>query len=178
LFLAGGVIFATLAFVTILNSDLPPFSIILFWIVAGGSITAWNDRDVVSDPKRRKRCLESAMTRNSAEVFEVQATSFAEFEELEDEGVCYAFQVGDNQLAFVSGQDFYASPKFPSLHFSLVYALDEKGRRVCMLKETRGARAFAAMTLPAEAKRHLHLPEPVTIIAGRLEDLETQFRTA
>ena len=60
---------------------------------------------------------------------------------MEDEGACFAFQLEDrDEIVFLSGQEFYETAKFPSLDFSLVFPLDESGRRVDMLIERRGAK--------------------------------------
>jgi hypothetical protein len=37
-----------------------------------------------------------------------------EFEEIEDEGACFAFQIeGRNEIVFLSGQEFYEGPRLP-----------------------------------------------------------------
>jgi hypothetical protein len=64
--------------------------------------------------------FESALRRNEARVIRIQSDMMVEFEEQEDEGACYAFQLNDHRIVFVSGQEFYPSAKFPNTDFSLV----------------------------------------------------------
>ena len=104
--------------------------------------------------------LRSALAANTAEVYDVRARAFIEFEEVEDEGACYAFELDGARLVFVAGQEFYPGARFPSLDFSLVYVYDETGRRVDMLIDKRGARATPARIIPtaiAKEIKRLHL---------------------
>jgi hypothetical protein len=64
--------------------------------------------------------IESALRRNQACVIRIQSEAMVEFEEEEDEGACYAFQLNEHRVIFVSGQDFYPSARFPNSDFSLV----------------------------------------------------------
>jgi hypothetical protein len=66
------------------------------------------------------------------------------FEEIEDEGACYAFELEGGRVVFVAGQEFTESARFPSLDFSLVYPLVEQGRPVEMFIEKRGGKAAPA----------------------------------
>ena len=87
------------------------------------------------------RGLESALRRNTGDVYDIRATSFAEIEEIEDEGACYAFEMENGLVAFIQGHEFYDSARFPSLDFPLLYVLDETGHTVEMLIDKRGAKA-------------------------------------
>jgi hypothetical protein len=118
------------------------------------------------------RGLESALARDAADVYDVRATSYAELEEIEDEGACYAFELEGGILVFIAGQELYAGPRFPSLEFSLVYILDEHDQHVDMLIDRRGPKASPARTIPAAVKRKLVVPDHLTVLSGRLDDLE------
>ena len=111
----------------------------------------------------------SALTANAADVYDVRARAFVEFEEEEDEGACYAFEIDGPRLVFVSGQEFYPGARFPSLDFSLVYVVDEAGRTVDMLIDKRGARAKLAYTIPAA--RHVERPEHLEVREGTIDTL-------
>ena len=160
---------------TIFASDAPWPIVTLFWLVAGGALGLWVHRD-----KRKHagqfsgmvRNLESALRRNAADVYDIRARRFAELEEIEDEGACYAFELEDGRLVFISGQEFYEAARFPSLDFSLVYVLDERGQAVDMLIDKRGPKAAPAKTIPGTVKRTLDVPDHLETRIGTIDNLE------
>jgi hypothetical protein len=160
---------------TVLASDAGWIVITAFWIVAGAVIGVWVRHDMRRDEARMADAaagLESALTRNLADVYTITATAFAEFEEIEDEGACYAFQIAADRIVFIGGQEFYAGAKFPSLDFSLVYVVDDAGRTIDMIVDKRGPRAKPVRTVPAAVKATLTLPEHLEVRTGTLDDLE------
>ena len=160
---------------TIWASDAPWPIVTAFWIVVGGSIALWVRRDLGKDERRlgdMAAGLESALNANAADVYDIRARSFALFEEIEDEGACYAFELEGNRLVFVTGQEFYESARFPSLDFSLVYVVDEAGRTVDMVVEKRGGTAAPARTIPSTLKARIELPEHLEVRSGTLDTLE------
>jgi len=172
--IAGAIVLA-LWLLTLLTSDTPWLVVTVFWLVVGGGIALWVGRDARRDAgtlEGMARGLESALRRNAADAYDVRARSFAELEEVEDEGACYAYELEHDRLVFITGQEFYASARFPSLDFSLVYVLDERGRPVDMLIEKRGARATPARTIPASVKRRLDVPQHLEVRTGKIDDLE------
>ena len=173
--IAGGLVLVLWVW-TILASDAPWFVVTGFWLIVGAGIALWAHREMRRHGGHLEgmaRGLESALRRNAADVYTVRARSFAELEEIEDEGACYAFELDDNRLAFITGQEFYESAKFPSLDFSLVYVLDEAGQTVDMLIEKRGAKASPARKIPAAMKRKLDVPDHLEVRIGRIDDLES-----
>jgi hypothetical protein len=161
---------------TILASNAPWLVVTAFWISVGGGIALWVRRDMRTHAGHLEgmaRSLESALRRDAADVYDVRAKAFAEFEEIEDEGACYAFELDDNRLVFVTGQQFYDSARFPSLDFSLVYVRDEAGQTVDMLIDKRGAKAIAAKKIPAATKQKLDMPDHLEVRIGTIDDLET-----
>ena len=92
--------------------------------------------------------------------------------EVEDEGACFAFDLGGGRIAFVSGQELYPVAGFPSLDFSLVYVLDEQGQAVDMLIDKRGPGASPVRTIPAATKWTLDIPESLSVMDGALDELE------
>lgn len=165
---------------TLVASDAPWSVVTLFWILMGGGIFLWVRHDVGRDLGHLARMLrefQSALRRNEAQVFHVKAKSFVEFEELEDEGACYAFEIDDGRIVFVVGQQFYPGAKFPSHDFSLVYLLDERGASINMVVEKRGRKASAARKVPAAHKLELEIPEHLEVISaspGHIEDFLRQ----
>lgn len=160
---------------TILASDSAWFIITAFWLIVGAGITLWVRRDMrkhAAQFEGTARGLESALKHNAADVYNVRARSFAELEEIEDEGACYAFELDGNRLVFITGQEFYESARFPSLDFSLVYVLDEAGQAVDMLIEKRGAKAEPVKKIPALIKKKLDVPEHLEVRTGTIDNLE------
>jgi hypothetical protein len=172
--IACGVVLV-LWFLTLMASDAPWLVVTAFWLVVGGGITLWVRRDMRKHAGQLEgiaRGLESALRRNAADVYDVRASSFAVLEEIEDEGACYVFQLEGDRLVFIAGQEFYEAARFPSHDFSLVYILDEHGRRVDMFIDKRGAKAAPARTIPAVVKRKLDVPAHLEVHIGRIENLE------
>ena len=167
--------------ITIWLSDASWLVITAFWLVAGIVLAVWVGRDTRKDVGQFEAMalgLRSALVRNAADVYDVRAKSFVEFEEIEDEGACYAFELEGGRVLFISGQEFYPGARFPSLDFSLVYLLDENGRPVDMLIEKRGPKAAAARSIPAAIKQRLEIPEHLETRPGGIAHLEDQLETA
>jgi hypothetical protein len=175
---AAGIVLVLWAW-TLLASDAPPVVVTAFWLLAGGLLGLWVRRDMRRDARRMRAMagsLESALRRNEADVYDIRAHAFVEFEEIEDEGACYAFALEGERLVFISGQEFYPEARFPSLDFSLVYVLDRKGRAVDMVIEKRGGKARPVRTIPGFVKPNLDLPDHLAVRTGRLEDLADMLR--
>jgi len=171
--MGGGLLILWL--VTVLVSDAPLLVITAFWLVAGGVIALWVWRDMRVDARNLEgmgRELASAPRRNEAEVYDVRARAFAEFEEIEDEGACYAFELDGDRLVFITGQEFYEAARFPSLDFSLVHVLDEHGKAVDMLMDKRGAKAAPARTISAAIKETLDIPDHLDVRPGTVKEVE------
>lgn len=159
---------------TMLASDAPPLVITGFWLVFGIGLALWMRRDANKDARSFNTMaadLQSALKMNAADIYDVKARAFAEFEEVEDEGACYAFELSGNRLLFVAGQEFYESAKFPSLDFSLVYVLNESGQTVEMVVDKRGPKAKPTRTIPASAKEGMEMPEHLDVRFGTIESL-------
>lgn len=166
---------------TLLASDAPVGVITAFWLVVGGALVVWMRRSSRRDVKTfldMAASLESALRRNEVESFDVVAEGYAELEEAEDEGACYAFALGDGRIVFLTGQQFYPSARFPSLDFSVVYPLDESGGAADMWIRKRGEAVPPDRLIPAEVKWKLaeRLPEPLEIVEGTLDRLEERLR--
>jgi hypothetical protein len=161
--------------VTIFIADAPWPVITVFWLVVGAVLALWVARDAKEDAaeiRSMAQRLQSALRRNAADIYDVQARDFVEFEEIRDEGASYAFELGDGRVLFISGQEFYPGAKFPSLDFSLVYFLDEAGQTVDMQIEKRGGRASPRRLIPAAIKERLEIPEHLETRPGGIAHLE------
>ena len=178
----GMIVIAALWALTMALSDAPVLVITGFWVVAGAAIIFWVQKDTGRDRQSfdaMVAALGSALRRNLAEVCDIRSTRFAEFEEVEDEGACYAFELEDgNGIVFLSGQQYYEEARFPSLDFSLVFPLDEAGRTADMLIEKRGPKAVPERVIPASVKDRLAIPEDLQILPRPLDDIEKRLSAA
>lgn len=139
--LAGVAVVGVLWFLTLLASDVAWPLVTVFWLVLGGLIYLWVLRDLrkeLGHLPEMVSSMEGVLRRDEVESFDVVAEGYAELEEVEDEGACYGFDLGDGRIVFLVGQQFYPSARFPSLDFSVVYPLDESGRSADMWIEKRG----------------------------------------
>ena len=164
---------------TVLASDAPWIVVSAFWLAVGGAIAVWVRRDMRGHARQLRGMadgLASALQRNVADVYDIRARAFAQFEEIEDEGACYAFELEDDRVVFISGQEFYEGAKFPSLDFSLVYVLDGSGATVDMTIEKRGARVAPARVIPTALKRTLDIPDHLEVRSGTIGDLDRLLR--
>jgi hypothetical protein len=178
--ISGGVVLLLWLW-TVLASDASWQIVTLFWFVVGGAIALWARRDMgvhAAHFKTMAHDLESALTRNAVDAYDIRARSFAVFEEIEDEGAFYAFEIEGDRLVFITGQEFYEDARFPSLDFSLVYVLDERERTVDMFIEKRGAKIRPARTIPAASKNALELPAHLEVRPGRIDNLEASLTAA
>jgi len=173
--LVVGAVVGVLWVATLLASDAPWWVATLFWIVVGLGLLVWVRREQAGDVRHQWAMadrLESALRADHAVVLDVRATRFVEFEEVEDEGACYAFEIGEARVVFIVGQEFYPEAKFPSLDFSLVYPQDEHGATVSFWMDKRGECTEPGRVVPAKVKGTLEMPEHLSVVACRLEDVE------
>lgn len=173
-----GAFIVVLWIATLLTSDISALWATLSWLVIGGLLALWIRRDLRRDfghVRAMQGAIESALVRGEAESYDVVARGYVEFEEFEDEGACWAFDLGDGRIVFVTGQVYYREEDFPSHDFSIVCPLDETGRPVDEWLEKRGAAMPPARVIPADAKWELaeSIPEHLGVIRadlGRLEE--------
>jgi hypothetical protein len=90
----------------------------------------------------------------------------------EEEGTCYVFQLSGQRIVFVSGQDFYASARFPNSDFSLIHIYDEKEGVVEAFIEKHGKKLRAKRKISGELRSKMKVPDHLQVIAGKLDDLE------
>lgn len=151
------------------TSDWP--TVLLAWAGIAALIAIWALLEERSKGLARVRSYEDSLRRNEAHVIRIQSDEMVAFEEQEDEGACYAFQVGD-RIVFVAGQDFYPSIKFPNSDFSLVEITDSRGTLVEMIIDSAGKKLQPIRTIAAELQSKFRVPEHLQILQGKLEDID------
>lgn len=122
--------------------------------------------------------FESALRRNEARAIRIQSDAMVEFEEVEDEGACYAFQLNDPWIVFVSGQDFYPSARFPNTDFSLVSINGDHEVLVESFVEKHGNKLKPVRMISSEQKSKLRIPSHLQTIQGDLSRIEYLLASA
>jgi hypothetical protein len=154
------------------SQKTPWYLIALFWLVAGGAIALWSYL-----PERRKMVADLAKFERAAAscqvvVVGIQSKRMVAFEEEDDEGACYAFQLRNGQIRFVVGQDYYDSKCFPNSKFYLVHFMSDDGELLYCQLLVKGEKLDAIRTIPARVKLKLNIPDHLAIIDGDVDELE------
>jgi hypothetical protein len=158
--------------VAILRDNRGVLTLLALWAAILATIAGWVLWDSRRKSLARRRRFQDALDRNQARVVRIRSAATVEFEETEDEGACYAFQISGDSIVFVCGQEFYASANFPNSDFSLVTILDSRGGVVESAIAKHGRRIHPSRTIAAAVWTNLRMPEHLEIVRGRLEDLE------
>jgi hypothetical protein len=170
----GAAVTVVLWALTLLASDAPLPFVTAFWIVFGLGLVLWVRRSLRRDLEGVAEGPRSALRRLEAEEYRVDASAYAEFEEVEDEGAAYAFQTAPDRLLFLHGQEFYPTDTFPALRFALVYPLTEAGTPAEMWIDTESPPATPERVLPGALKLAVDdFPETLQILAGTIDDIES-----
>ena len=116
--------------------------------------------------------LRATADANVMDVVRCQATEMVEFEEYDDEGPTYVFQVEADRIWVVSGQDFYPTRKFPSTDFEIITSRGPTPFPAILRLAGHGTRLSAIRVVSVQTQRDLRIPEHGELITGRLADLE------
>ena len=135
-------------------------------------ISLWSYFDLRPKFQREVDVYRRALLRNEARVTRIQSSSIVEFEEQEDEGACYAFQLDGDQVVFVSGQDFYPSARFPNSDFSVIKIYADDGKLVEHLIEKNGVKLKPLRKISFQRKSRIRIPENFETINADLEHIE------
>jgi hypothetical protein len=168
------VVIGALWLATILASNANRVVISAFWLLFGIAMWLWVYTEERRKLSRQIRTYESAIRRNEATVVRVVASAVVELEEYEDEGLCHAFQIDEDSIAFTTGQDYYdcSSRRFPNSDFSIINILDEGGEVAHIVMAKHGRKLEPVRKIPADVKLKLRQPGDLEVISGRLADLE------
>lgn len=167
---------AVLAVLTLLASDAPAQVVLLFWAVVGTALIFWT-----AIPERRQwRAKAAALTDGlqtaRARDWEVRSSRMVEFEEIEDEGACYAFEVDSGQVVLIQGQQYYATDRFPSDDFSVVQIVTASGGVIDEALTVRGRKLAPERLVTADVKDVLLLPEDLAVLPTSLDGVEDFLR--
>jgi len=165
-----------LMLLTLWLSDAPAAVVVGFWALITLLFTLW-----VGMPWRRLMrgqipILQDALTANRARERRLRSTRVVEFEEVEDEGACYAFDRDGNASIFITGQEFYEDDDFPNTDFSMIELLGTGGTAVDVLLTKSGRKLTPERVIPASVKNALELPEHLEVVPAPLDRIESALR--
>jgi len=173
---ASAAICAVLGILTALASEAPVPVIAAFWCGMALLFTIWVGWPWHRLMRQQIPMLEDALVADRAIETRIQSTRVIEFEEVEDEGACYAFEHEEGLSLFVVGQEFYEDDDFPNTDFSIVDLLGAGAVPVVTLLLKPGSKLRPERVVPATIKNALELPEHLTVLPVPLERVEDTLR--
>jgi len=170
-------LFGILAILTIWAEGKHTGFILGFWGVLGGLITVPTFIQEWRRLSRKIAAYDEAIASATVEDLSISAQRFWEFEEQEDEGACYAFELVSGGVVFISGQDFYPGARFPTLDFSIIEFRDGSGSVLDMIIEKHGTKTAPERVIGVKEKVHLEIPEHRTFYSGSLDEVLAKLTT-
>jgi hypothetical protein len=174
---ASAAVCGVLMVLTLLASDAPVIVVVGFWVVMMAVFTVW-----IGMPGRRLmleqvQILQDALHGNRARERRLQSDRVVEFEEVEDEGACYAFDHDGVSSIFVIGQEFYEGDDFPNSDFSMIELLGASGTPIDVLLTKRGRKLTPERVIPSAIKDGIEWPEHLSIVPAPLDRIESALRS-
>lgn len=105
--------------------------------------------------RRRLKEYDLLRVRNEVTVFEVRSSRYYFFDEEEDEGVFYLFEVAPDELLFFGGQDYYPTRQFPSNEFEIVLGYSGGGELLLMEIYSTGEKITPLKKISGAEKQQL-----------------------
>jgi len=169
---ASATVCGVLALLTALVSDAPVGLIVLFWLAMTVLFTAWIGWPWRKLMRSQIPVLSGVLRANHAVEMRIRAARVVEFEEVEDEGACYAFEIEPGTCVFIVGQEFYEDDDFPNTDFSMIDLLNESGIPATTLLTKAGSKLKPERVVPAAVKYAVELPEHLTVVHVSPEQIE------
>lgn len=174
---ASAAVCGVLMVLTLLASDAPVIAVVGFWVVMMAVFTVW-----LGMPGRRLmleqvQILQDALHGNRARERRLQSDRVVEFEEVDDEGACYAFDHDGVSSIFVIGQEFDEADDFPNSDFSMIELLGASGTPIDVLLTKRGRKLIPERVIPSAIKHGVEWPEHLSIVPAPLDRIESALRS-
>jgi hypothetical protein len=173
---ASAAVCGVLMLLTLRFSDAPVAAVVGFWALMTLLFTLW-----IGMPWRRLMrgqipILEDALAANRARELRLRSNRVVEFEEVEDEGACYAFDRDGSSSIVITGQEFYEDDDFPNTDFSLIEVLGTSGTAVDVLLAKSGRKLTPERVIPASVKNAFELPDHLEVLPAPLDRIESALR--
>ena len=142
------------------------YTLIVFWVFVEESVKL----------TKKQKSINFALSENVTNYIRVTTNSYIQLTEEEDEGVHYLFQLDNNRILSIGGQDFYPNSKFPNTDFEIVQCLGVKNETILLETYNYGKKLKPKIKISGKEKWDLlgspNYPDPekFTIISGRIED--------
>ena len=176
--LASVAVCGVLAALTLLASDAPRPVILGFWAAIAALLSVWIGLAERRRLRQKAASLAAGLHADRVRGIRIQSPRVVEFEEIEDEGACFAFEVGPNRVVFIHGQQFYATDAFPNSDFSIIEVLDPNGAVVDELFSAKGSHLAPIRMIDRQTKARLELPGHLEVASVSLDHLEDQLPPA
>lgn len=151
------------------------FGTVLVYILIG----VWVFLENFVKANKQRKSIGFVLTENKVKYIRIVSEKYIELSEVEDEGVYYLFQIKDNKIISLGGQEFYPTKKFPSNDFEIALSYGKFGELVLFEKYVNGSKIQPVKIVTGQTKWDLISnsnypnPEDYTIIDGNIEDFET-----
>jgi hypothetical protein len=173
---ASAAVCGVLMLLTLWLSDAPAAVIVGFWALMTVVFALWTGMPWRRLMRGQIPILEDALKANRAREIRLVSNRVVEFEEVEDEGACYAFDDDGRSSIFITGQEFYEDDDFPNGDFSMIELLGTSGTAVDVLLVKRGRKLTPERVIPASVKDALELPDHLEVVPAPLERVESALR--
>ena len=170
--LIGLLVFLPLWIITLMLSDAPLLVITAFWLALGAAIIVWVGRDQWRPPQLQIEQLRAVLRDGNAVATDLTCVGYVEVEEREDEGAALILELEGRKLTFLSGQENYPSPRFPSREITFIELRTSEGSPVLSSRRCKGGPLRASRMLPSSARTTMRWPGDGEIVDGTLEDTE------
>lgn len=143
-------------------------SLVLSVLFAVAWVLAMTPVMIFLNRRKQNRAIEryrNILAADRAVVHVVQAQECIRFEETEDEGDLWMFQVSEDQLVVLQGQHYYESKRFPALSFELVEVAD-----LPVMIHTQSEKIVPRETISPTGRGRLPRVEGVLVMNGSLAE--------
>lgn len=156
---------------TVLTSGLVFWPTVV-WLAVAILMPLWIGWDEHRSDRARRWAIESALAGDRVEEIRVATTEAVAFEEVEDLGEFWAFQVEPDRILFFGPrQDLPRG--FPTTDFAYAEIRDARGNVVDARFKLRGDALTPVRRISADAQCGLELPRDLELLEGRLDRLES-----
>jgi len=117
------------------RNDLVPLIVTSIGFFIAG---LWGFLELYLKENKRLKAITWSKNENKVLSIVVKSNDFIEIPEHEDEGDYYLFQLADNKILYIGGQEFYQSKSFPNNNFEIVMAKDPQNKIILLERNDLG----------------------------------------
>ena len=154
------------------------FATVVVYILIG----FWSFMALFLKQKKERKNIDYVFATNKVKSIKLTATYYIELPEVEDEGVYYFFQISENEILALGGQEFYPTNNFPSDNFEIAICNGQKGELVLLETNNYGKKTHPKRKITGQQKwdllknQNYPAPDNFLIIDGQLDNIEAVMR--